>query len=79
MIQMMAVTTITNRGTSTVMWILPLPKVNVGNASNVHRVKVESLGQQTRANHHDRRDRHGNRIRYVQLERHVSFACRKIK
>lgn len=76
MTQMMAVTTITNLGTSTVMWILSLRRRS---ASNVHRVKVGNRVPQTKANHHVRRDRHGNRIRYAQLEHHVSLACRMIK
>ena len=74
----MAVTTITNRGMSTATWIRPLLKRS---ASNVHRVRAESLvlrRVKAKANR-VKRGRLVTRIRHVQLDRHVSLAWRKTK
>ncbi len=71
----MAVTMITNRGTSTATWI---PHLLKRSASNGHRVKVDSRGPEVKANR-DRRDHRVTRIRHAQRDHPGSRAWSKIK
>ena len=74
----MAVTTITNRGTSTATWIRHSPKISVGNASSARRARADRLGPPGRVTR-GRREHHVTRISRAQRDRPVRPACQKIK